>query len=61
MLLWTLCHTQEISVITCLSPNLKYDILIISSAKNGFCSSKFEFYAGVIYDCALQKTMEAVN
>ena len=34
---------QEILVITYLFPELKYDILIINSAKADFYSSKYEF------------------
>ena len=43
MLLWTMCISLEILVITYLFPTLKYDILITSSAKADFYSLKYEF------------------
>ena len=36
MLLWTMCISLEILVITYLFPTLKYDILITSSVKADF-------------------------
>ena len=46
MLLWTMCISLEILVITYLFPTLKYDILITRPAKKDgadFYSLKYEF------------------
>ena len=63
MLLWTMCISLEILVITYLFPTLKYDILITSSVKADFSHRGMNliYYWSEEYGCKLQEIMKAAN